>query len=125
MDAKGWPKMVNVGYGGPKIARHLHPSGYTEVLVRNLSQIDGLDPTTQAIRIAHNVGGKKRREIITRAKEKGLHVFNPHELKLAKEEVEGTEEAKGGEAEKKEAAEEAEAQSPAVIKEEDEDKESR
>jgi hypothetical protein len=125
MDAKGWPKMVNVGYGGPKTARHLHPSGYTEVLVRNLSQIDGLDPNTQAIRIAHAVGGKKRREIITRAKEKRLHVFNPHELKLAKEEVERTDESKEGEAEKEEAAEESEAQSSTAIKEEDEGKEPR
>jgi large subunit ribosomal protein L32e len=125
MNAKGWPKMVNVGYGGPKTARHLHPSGYVEVLVRNLTEIDGLDPTAQAIRIAHAVGGKKRREIITRAKEKGLHVFNPRELKLAKEEVERTEDAKGGEAEKEEATEEAESQSPTVIKEEDKDKKSR
>jgi large subunit ribosomal protein L32e len=125
MDAKGWPKMVNVGYGGPRIARHLHSSGYAEVLVRNLSQIDGLDPTIQAIRIAHNVGGKKRREIMTRAKEKNIHVFNPHELKLAKEEVERAEEAKKGEAEKEEATEEANSQSLAVVKKEDPDKESR
>ena len=124
MNTKGWPKMVNVGYGGPKTARHLHSSGYAEVLIHNLRQIDGLDPTRQAVRIAHDVGGKKRREIITRAKEKRLHVFNPHELKLAKEEVEKTRETKGGEAEKEEAAEEDEAR-PAVIKGEDEDKESR
>jgi len=125
MNTKGWPKMVNVGYGGPKTARCLHPSVYSEVLVRNLSQIDGLDPTKQAIRIAHTVGGKKRREIITRAKEKRLHVFNPHELKLAKEEVEKTGETKEGEAEKEEAAGGGEAQGPAVTKEEDEGKKSR
>lgn len=106
MDAKGWPQMVNVGYGGPKTARYLHPSGYAEVLVHNLGEIEGLDPTTQAIRIAHTVGGKKRMEIISRAKEKGLHVLNPREMKIAKEkEVERTEEAEEGEGEKEETAE--------------------
>ena len=125
MDAKGWPRMVNVGYGGPRTARHLHPSGYTEIIVRNLGQIDGLDPTMQAIRIARNVGGKKRREIITRAKEKKLHVLNPRELKLAKEEGKRTEEVQGDEAEKKEAAEKSEAQTQTVTKETNEDKESR
>lgn len=70
MNTKGWPKTVNVGYGSPKAARFLHPSGYTEVLVRNPSQIEGLNPETQAIRIAHTVGGRKRVEIISRAKEK-------------------------------------------------------
>jgi large subunit ribosomal protein L32e len=124
MDTKGWPKMVNVGYGGPKAARHFHPSGYDEVLVRNLSQIDELDPTRQGIRIAHAVGGKKRREIMTRAKEKRLYVFNPHELKLTKEEVEKTE-ATEGEVEKEEAAKEAGTQGPTAINEKDEDKESR
>jgi hypothetical protein len=61
---------------------------------------------------------------MTRTKEKGLHVFNPHELKLAKEEVERAEEAKEGEAEK-EAGEKAGTQSPTVIKKEDSDKEPR
>ena len=87
-NVKGWPKTVNVGYGGPKTTKSLHPSGYKEVLVHNLSQTEGLDVETQAIRIAHNVGGKKRREILTKAKEKGLHILNPRELKEAKEESE-------------------------------------
>lgn len=87
-NVKGWPKTVNVGYGGPKTAKFLHPSGYKEVLVHNLSEIEGLDTKTQAIRIAHRVGGKKRMEILTKAKEKGLHILNPRELKEAKEESE-------------------------------------
>lgn len=127
MDSKGWPQMVNVGYGGPKIARHLHPSGYTEVLVHNLSEIEGLDPTVQAIRIAHTVGGRKRMEIITRAKEKGLHVFNPREMKITKEkEVERPEETEAGEGEAEkeeteEAVDETEAESEIVTEDENQD----
>jgi large subunit ribosomal protein L32e len=78
---KGWPVSVNIGYGGPKAARGLHPSGYEEVLVYNLDQIEGLSSETQAIRIAHTVGEKKRRDILTRARELGLHVLNPREMK--------------------------------------------
>lgn len=118
MNTKGWPKTVNVGYGGPKTARYLHPSGYAEVLVHNLSEIEGLDSTTQAIRIAHTVGGRKRMEIITRAKEKGLHLLNPRELKVAKEkEVERAQEAKEGGAEKEETSK-AEVESETVVEEE-------
>ena len=82
----GWPKSVSVGYGGPREARHLHPSGYEEVLVNNPSQLEEINSETQAIRIAHTVGGKKRIEILTKARETGLRVLNPRELKEAKEE---------------------------------------
>jgi large subunit ribosomal protein L32e len=122
-NVKGWPKTVNVGCGGPKTAKFLHPSGYKEVLVRNLSEIEGLDAETQAIRIAHAVGGKKRMEILTKAKEKRLHILNPHELKEAKEETmaETTETKK----EKEETAEtvEAEAEDETAIEKEITEKE--
>jgi large subunit ribosomal protein L32e len=95
-NVKGWPKTVNIGYGGPRAARFLHPSGYAEVLVHNVSQIEGVDSETQAIRIAHTVGGRKRTEIMARAKEKGLRILNPRVLREEREkEVE-----KGKEAEK-------------------------
>jgi large subunit ribosomal protein L32e len=120
MSVKGWPKTVNIGYGGPKTARGLHPSGYSEVLVHNVSQIEGLDPETQAIRIAHTVGGRKRMEIITRAKDKRLRVLNPRELKEAKEEKvgAGVEEAEGAETEETSEAE-TEAKSETAVGEEE------
>jgi len=87
-NVKGWPKSVNVGYGGPHGAKFLHPSGYKEVLVHNLKEIEGIDVETQAIRIAHTVGERKRMEMLTKAKEMGLHILNPHEVKEPKEELE-------------------------------------
>jgi large subunit ribosomal protein L32e len=74
---KGWHKSVEVGYRGPRVARGLHPSGYVEVLVRTVDDLGKVDPKTQAIRIAHTVGMKKRAEISARASEKGIHVLNP------------------------------------------------
>jgi large subunit ribosomal protein L32e len=76
---KGWPKLVEVGYRSPKAARRLHPSGYAEVLVHNVDDLDNVDPGTQAIRIAHTVGARKRIEITARARERAIHVLNPRE----------------------------------------------
>jgi large subunit ribosomal protein L32e len=105
---RGWPKSVEVGYRGPKAARGLHPSGYAEVLIRTVDDVDKVDPKTQAIRIAHAVGARKRIEITARAREKGIHVLNPREVEkpLAEEEAEEAE----VEAEAAEEIEEAEAE---------------
>ena len=91
--AKGWPKSAEVGYRGPKAARYLHPSGYSEVLVRNVDDVDRVNPETQVIRIAHTVGAKKRVEISARAKEKGVRVLNPKEEEKPTEEEEAEAEA--------------------------------
>jgi len=74
---KGYPKCPNVGYRGPRLVRGLHPSGFREVLVHNVKELEGLDPSRDAVRIASTVGRKKRVEILQRAKELGLKVLNP------------------------------------------------
>ena len=73
---KGWPPTVSVGYKGPKVARGLHPSGYKEVLVHNAKEISKVDPKTEAARIAHTVGKKKRVQIIAEAKKKKVFILN-------------------------------------------------
>ena len=100
---KGWPAGVSVGYKGPKIARGLHPSGYREVIVYNAAGISTIDPNTQAARIAHTVGKRKRALIIAEAKKLNVKILN---FKVSPETEEKEEEA----AEGKEKAEEAEEQ---------------
>ena len=73
---KGWPASPSVGYKGPKIARGLHPSGYREVIVYNAEAVGVVDPSTQAIRIAHTVGRKKRSSIIAEAKRLNIKILN-------------------------------------------------
>lgn len=116
---KGWPKSAEIGYRGPKVARGLHPSGYEEVRVRTVDDLGKINPQTQAIRIAHTVGMKKRAEISIRAGEKGILILNPlPEVKPEEEAEEVSKEAEAEpEAEVEEAAEEKEA-------EEEEEKES-
>jgi large subunit ribosomal protein L32e len=91
MKIKGWPPTVNVGYRGPKAARGLHPSGFEEILVYNVEDLGKVDPRTQAIRIAHTVGKRKRMQIIQEARKKGITILNVSE---AKEEIKETVEEK-------------------------------
>jgi large subunit ribosomal protein L32e len=84
-ELKGWPSSPNSGYRGPKISRGLHPSAFREVRVFNPDDLNKVDPELEAITIAHTVGGRKRTEIVNRAKEKGIHIFNPREFKEPQE----------------------------------------
>jgi large subunit ribosomal protein L32e len=45
--------------------------------VHNVGDLDGLNPRTQAVRIAHGVGTKKREQISTAAEKKGIRILNP------------------------------------------------
>jgi large subunit ribosomal protein L32e len=90
---KGWPPTVSVGYKGPKIARGLHPSGYREVIVHNINDIAPIDPATQAARIAHTVGMRKRAQIIAEAKKRKVYILNFKVIKESPKEETDTEQA--------------------------------
>jgi large subunit ribosomal protein L32e len=102
---KGWPARVSAGYRGPKSARALHPSGFEEVLVYNADGLKEIDPGTQAARIAHTVGKRKRVQILTEARKKKIVVLNQRQAKeTTKKEEEPAEEAETEEVETEEAA---------------------
>ena len=73
----GSPRLVKVGYRGPRKARGLHPSGYTDNLVFNVNDLTRLVPSKDAARIAHVVGQRKRLLILAEARVKGVKVLNP------------------------------------------------
>ena len=110
---KGWPPGVSVGYKGPKEARGLHPSGYREVLVHNAKEVSVIDPKTEAARIAHTVGKRKRVQIIAEAKQREVFILN---FKSVKEKMEEEKEEEEEEAEEPEAAEEKPEKKPAAEK---------
>ncbi len=74
--SRGRPGLVKVGYRGPKEARGLHPSGFTDNLVHNLNDLEKLDPKKDGIRFGHSVGTKKRKEIVVKAIEGKFKIFN-------------------------------------------------
>ena len=73
----GVPRLVKVGYRGPRKARGLHPSGYTDNLVFNVNDLARLDPAKDAARIGHVVVQRKRLLILAEARSKAIKVLNP------------------------------------------------
>jgi large subunit ribosomal protein L32e len=67
---------VRVGFRGPKQVRGLHPSGFEEVLVYNVSDLEKINADTQAARIGSTVGTKKRVAITEKAKELDIRLLN-------------------------------------------------
>ncbi|MDI6702380.1 50S ribosomal protein L32e [Methanothermobacter wolfeii] len=74
---KGKPAMPAIGYRKPRAGRGLHPSGYEDVLVSSLSELEALEPEKQAARIASTVGARKKTLMLEKARELGIKVLNP------------------------------------------------
>lgn len=68
--------LPKIGYGNSHVVKYTHPTGKMEVLVRNLSDIESAKCKMVCIRIASNVGAKKRAVILNMAKEFKLKVLN-------------------------------------------------
>ena len=84
----GVPQIVKVGYRGPKHARGLHPSGYTDNIIFNVNDLNKLDPKKDAARLAHTVGARKRKEIISKATSMQIKILNPGKASPKKDEEE-------------------------------------
>ena len=85
---KGKGAMVESGYRSPKAARGLHPSGFEEIYVHNVDDVDGVDGDTQAVRIASSVGARKRERIEEVCEDDGIRVLNPTYVEVEVEEAE-------------------------------------
>jgi len=83
---KGKGDTVQAGFRTPKAVRGKHPSGFEEVRVHNTGDLEGVDPDTEAARIASKVGARKRERIEEQAEEQGIRVLNPTYVEV---EVEG------------------------------------
>ena len=68
--------LVRIGHGKVAAARFLHPSGFREVMVHNLADLESVDPETEAARVGATVGGRRREHIYARADEHGVRVLN-------------------------------------------------
>tara|TARA_B100001142_G_scaffold291819_1_gene310249 strand:- start:2030 stop:2644 length:615 start_codon:yes stop_codon:yes gene_type:complete len=68
--------LVRVGHGKVSAARGLHSSGFREVMVQNTTDLETIDPETEAARVGRSVGGRKREHIYSRADELGIRVLN-------------------------------------------------
>jgi len=74
---KGKGDTVEAGFRTPTAVRGKHPSGFEEVRVHNVDDLDGVDGDREAVRIASTVGGRKRERIEEQAEERDIRVLNP------------------------------------------------
>ena len=70
------PSKVRIGFRAPKLVRGLHASGFEEVMVHTVKELETIDPKKQAVRIGGTVGTKKRMVIAKRADELAIRVLN-------------------------------------------------
>ncbi|GGN97329.1 MULTISPECIES: 50S ribosomal protein L32e [Haloarcula] len=74
---KGKGDTVEAGFRSPTAVRGKHPSGFEEVRVHNVDDLEGVDGDVEAVRIASKVGARKRERIEEEAEDAGIRVLNP------------------------------------------------
>jgi large subunit ribosomal protein L32e len=73
------------GFGSPIAVRGMHPSGFFEVLISTVRELEGIDPKTHAIRIGATVGERTRPDLQEKALAAGFKVLNPRRVKTEPE----------------------------------------
>ncbi|MBY8981797.1 MAG: 50S ribosomal protein L32e [Candidatus Lokiarchaeota archaeon] len=74
--SKSGVKSPSVGYRAPKKVRGLHPSGFEEVNVTTIKDLEGLNPKKHAIKISTRLGTKKRIPLIEYVQRRGYKLLN-------------------------------------------------
>ena len=69
------------GFGSPIAVRGMHPSGFFEVLVSSVKELEGINPKTHAIRIGATVGERTRVGLQEKALAAGFKVLNARTVK--------------------------------------------
>lgn len=70
--------MVRIGYKETSKLRHVHPDGKKHFVVNNVKDLEMLlmNNKKYAATIGHSVGARKRKAIVSRAKELQINVTN-------------------------------------------------
>jgi large subunit ribosomal protein L32e len=82
---KSGVKSPTVGYRTPKKVRGLHPSGYEEVRVTTIQDLNNLNKNRHAIKISSKLGSKKRVTLIDYCQKRGFKILN---LGISQKEIE-------------------------------------
>ncbi|MHA1338671.1 MAG: 50S ribosomal protein L32e [Promethearchaeota archaeon] len=73
---KSGVKSPNIGYRCPKKVRYLHPSGYKEVVISNIKDLENLNPKKHAIKLSKKLGMKKKIELVEKIKDLKFKILN-------------------------------------------------
>lgn len=79
----GRPAMPNPGYGAPAEVRGLHQSGLQMIVIRNMEELQAVNPKIQGAIIAASVGNKKRLSLLEMAQQKKITLLNVKDVSTA------------------------------------------
>ena len=100
------------GFGSPIAVRGMHPSGFFEVLVSSVKELEGIDPKTHAIRIGATVGDRTRAGLQEKALAAGFKVLNARTVKTGSEQEKARKPAKVADNKKSEEKKPAKSKAP-------------
>ena len=102
------------GFGSPIAVRGMHPSGFFEVLISSVKELEGIDPKTHAIRIGSTVGERTRAGLQEKAIAEGFKVLNARTVKTGPEQEKIQKPVKGADKKKSEEKKPAKSKAPAA-----------
>ncbi len=105
------------GFGSPIAVRGMHPSGFFEVLISSVKELEGIDPKTHAVRIGATVGGRTRSGLQEKALGAGFKLLNARTVRTEPKQEkirEPVKEAKKDAGKKKEEKKPAKSKAPAT-----------
>jgi large subunit ribosomal protein L32e len=89
LSVKGWPRTVSIGYGTPKPARGLHPSGLKPVLVSSKRDLEKAgSPEGKILVFSSRLGRRLREALAKEASSRGFVIAN-YERKVIEKAEEG------------------------------------
>lgn len=89
LSVKGWPKTVSIGYGTPKPARGLHPSGLKPVPVSSRRDLENAgSPEGKILVFSSRLGRRLREALAKEASSRGFAIAN-YERKVIEKAEEG------------------------------------
>ena len=102
------------GFGSPIAVRGMHPSGFFEVLVSSVKELEGINPKTHAIRIGATVGERTRVGLQEKALAAGFKVLNARTVKTGSKQEKILKPAKVADKKKSEEKKPAKSKAPAT-----------
>jgi large subunit ribosomal protein L32e len=94
----GHRALVDPGYGSPKAVFGLSPSGYEQMLIHTVSELQKLNSKTQGAILGSTIGLPRKIALLTEAKKLGVKVLNVKdidaELKAIQEGISARKESK-------------------------------
>ena len=80
---RGYARNVSDGWGSPRAVEGLTRAGLRPIHIATIAQIDKLNPKTDCAIFVSTLGGKKREQLLLRAKERGVAVLSVKDIAVA------------------------------------------